>query len=374
MKISCPIQAIRRNAHILYFLLLLSALLIGCQLQATPGNLTGIYPADVTPTTQALLPTDEILQYGLSLEEATSLRSLSKVDDYPLYSMQFSADYRRMIPKKQGTLNPIRSLQSSRSWACSLFTTSGDGSNPLYGRNFDWEHSPALLLFNSSPGVYQSVSMVNLDFLRISKQAADAMDTLPIQDRQALLSAPYLPIDGMNEHGLVVGMAAVPNSEEIIDTQKPTVDSLLIMRIMLDQARNVDEALIIMQSYNIAWEGGPPLHYLLADSTGKSFLVEYYLNEMVVISNRNPWHLATNFLVKPIDSFPQGACWRYDKIHQELVESAGMLSPINALQLLDEVSQANTQWSIVYEMHTGNINVVMGRDFESTHVFQLSPK
>jgi len=34
-------------------------------------------------------------------------------------------------------------------WACSLFAGLGDVEQRLYGRNFDWDHSPAVLLFTA---------------------------------------------------------------------------------------------------------------------------------------------------------------------------------------------------------------------------------
>ena len=58
---------------------------------------------------------------------------------------------------------------------------------------------------------------------------------------------PALPFDGMNERGLVVGMAAVPDGNMPPDPGKETIDSLQVIRRMLDQASTVDEAVAIMQ-------------------------------------------------------------------------------------------------------------------------------
>ena len=89
---------------------------------------------------------------------------------------------------------------------------------------------------------------------------------------------------------------------------------------MLDHARTVDEAVGIMQSYNIDFGGGPPIHYLMADATGKSVLVEYYNGEMHVLDNEEPWHLATNFLRSSVDDPTEGGCWRYNTIQTQLTE------------------------------------------------------
>jgi hypothetical protein len=226
-----------------------------------------------------------------------------------------------------------------------------------YGRNFDWRYSPALLLFTDPPDGYASVSMVDIAYLGL----ADGVTDLPLSGRRALLDAPFWPFDGMNEHGLVVGMAAVPESAMPHDPEVETIDSLAVIREMLDRARDVDEALDIMQSYNIDWSGGPALHYLLADATGRSVLVEFYQGEMVLIPNETNWHLATNFLRSSVGEFDQGQCWRYDTIAQRLAQAEGRLTTQEAMALLDDVSQSNTQWSIVYGITTGEISVAMGR-------------
>ena len=257
-------------------------------------------------------------------------------------------------------------------WACSLFAALGDADNMFYGRNFDWEYSPAVLLFTDPPDGYVSVSMVDIAYLGFGGTKAGTLTNLPLIERRALLNAPFMPFDGMNEHGLVVGMAAVPGSEMPYDRDRETIDSLMVIREMLDHAHDVDEAVAILQSYNIRWGGGPPLHYLIADSSGRSVLVEFYEGEMVMIPNETPWHLATNHLRAIADETGHSGCWRYDRIYQRLTEAEGQLTTQDAIDLLAKVSQEETQWSIVYGMSSGDVNVTMGRQYDNLHTFHLS--
>jgi hypothetical protein len=242
----------------------------------------------------------------------------------------------------------------------------------LYGRNFDWQYSPAVLLFTDPPDGYASVSMVDIAYLGFGRGKVDTLTDLPLIERRALLDTPFMPFDGMNEHGLVVGMAAVPGGEMPQDRDKETTDSLMVIRKMLDQAHDVDEALAILQSYNIEWGGGPPLHYLIADSSGRSVLVEFYAGEMVILPNETPWHLATNHLRAIANETGPSGCWRYDRIYQRLTETGGQLTMQEAIDLLAEVSQGETQWSVVYGMSSGHVNVTMGRQYDSLHTFHLS--
>jgi hypothetical protein len=113
--------------------------------------------------------------------------------------------------------------------------------------------------------------------------------------------------------------------------------------------------------------GGPPVHYLMADRAGHAVLAEFYQGKLIVIANEHPWHLATNFLRASINGDPAGACWRYDKINQQLTEAEGRLTTEEAMNLLVEVSQEITQWSIVYGMTNGDIRLVVGQQYKTTH-------
>jgi len=325
------------------------------------------------------VPTGENRPDGLSNEEAATLSSLEQVDGYPLYTMRYYGAYDQRVSSAEGVRwsvsadlpNPnLAPLPSA--WACSLFAALGDADNVLYGRNFDWEYSPAVLLFTDPPDGYASVSMVDIAYLGFEGARAGTLTDLPLIERRALLDAPFLPFDGMNERGLAIGMAAVPPGQMRPDPDKETIGSLMVIRVMLDQASTVDEAVAILQAYNVDMEGGPPIHYLIAAPSGRSVLVEFYQGEMVVIPNETPWHLATNFLRASVGESAEGTCWRYDRISQRLTEAEGRITTQDAIDLLAEVSQEGTQWSVVYGMNTGDVNVTMGRQYDSPHTFHLS--
>ena len=337
---------------------LILGLLVGC---SAPAVAPMPVPPTLPPTT---VPTPTTRADGLSHEEAATLSSLEQVDDYPLYTMRYYGAYNQRASSTETASLPA--------WACSLFTALGDADHKLYGRNFDWEYSPAVLLFTDPPDGYASVSMVDIAYFGFEGTKAGTLTDLPLSERRALLEAPFWPFDGMNEHGLAIGMAAVPPGDMRPDPNKETVDSLRVIREMLDHASNVDEAVAILQSYNIDFGGGPPLHYLIADSSGSSVLVEFYQGEMVVIPNKTPWHQATNFLRASAGESAEGRCWRYDKISQRLTEAEGQLTVQDAMALLADVSQEGTQWSVVYGMSTGDVNVTMGREYDTLHTFPLS--
>ena len=316
------------------------------------------------PTTSPLPPAPTVNLQGLSPDTFSTLSSLEQLDDYPFYVMHYVGDYDY---PHTGFISPV-----DPDISCSLFAAMGDADGMLYGRNFDWDFSPSLLLFTDPSDGYASVSMVALSFLDISPSDSTRLADLPLANRTGLLAAPSLPFDGMNEYGLTVAMAAIPDEyvdDTNIDPSKPSIGSIGIIRQMLDHARNVDEALAIFEQYNIDFSGGPPIHYLLADPSGKAVLVEYYQGELVRLPNETPWHLATNHL--RCIAKGDGGCWRYSTISERLTAAHGVLDTQAAMQLLSDVKQDSTQWSAVYNMSSGEINVVISRHYQQVYTFHL---
>ena len=314
----------------------------------------------VPPEVTATLPAPG----SLSDNQLRTLSSLKQVDKYPLYTMDYYGEYDppRVSFLPAGEMTPA--------WGCSLFTILLDDEHLLYGRNFDWQFSPALLLFTDPPDGYASVSMVDITYLGFEGQNVFHLTDLPLEELKGLLDAPRIPFDGMNEQGLAIGMAAVPPGNMRSDPSKQTIGSLGVMRQVLDHARTVDEAVKIFQRYNIDFDDGPPIHYLVADAGGRAVLVEFYRGEMNVLPNDRPWHSATNFLRSSVQDPADGNCWRYDRINERLNAEQGLLNSNAAMDLLSEVAQGNTQWSVVYQMRRGEVSVAMGKEFEHAHTFQ----
>jgi choloylglycine hydrolase len=218
--------------------------------------------------------------------------------------------------------------------------------------------------------------MIDLEFLGFAGDRSKNLVGLPLNALKGLLDAPTIPFDGMNERGLAVGMAAVSPGGMLPDPGKATIDELAVMREILDHAGTVDEAIDILGLYNIDMSY-IPIHYLIASADGTSALVEFYQGKMAVQRNETPWQFATNFIVASTNGRPQGQCPRYDRISQMMEKSEGKLSSLDALSLLKNVSQSgssdsSTQWSIVYNLISGEINVVMGRQYDQgTHTLSL---
>jgi len=303
----------------------------------------------------------EIIPPELSVHDIAILSSLDQIDDFPLYTMVYEGDL-----TLEGENISLQRYGEEPAWACSLFTAYGDPDEILYGRNFDWDFSPALLLFMDPPGGYASVSMVDIYYLGFGGDQAFGIEDLSFEEQVGLLDAPYIPFDGMNEAGLVVGMAAVPPGNMWEDPAKETIDSLMVIRKVLDQAATIDEAVDIIRSYNIDM-GSTPIHYLISEKSGRSALIEFLKGEVVVLPNENDWQMATNFLMSETSTSREISCGRYRAIDEMLSTLDGKISPGQAMTLLDDVAQPSTQWSVVYRVNVGEVWVVMGGEFSRVH-------
>ncbi|UCE42964.1 MAG: linear amide C-N hydrolase [Candidatus Aminicenantes bacterium] len=299
-----------------------------------------------------------------------TIRSLKKLDEFPLYTMRFYGDYD--LPDYAHDASFPKNMRDGisygdlSSWACTCFSAKTEQGIQILGRNFDWNDHPALLLFTDPPKRYASVSMVDISYLGYAKSDS------PEKNPGGLFRSPLLPFDGMNEQGLAVGMMALPTAKAPQDPKKQTVSSLLIIRMMLDYAKNVEEAIAIIENFNIDFQGGPPLHYIITDRSGKSVVVEFVNHKISVLRNTHPWQVVTNFIMTGLSQENSlASCWRYKKVWETLENQVTMASLSNALSLLKDVSQSNTIWSAVYDTSSLDFLVVMGKKYGLVHEFNL---
>lgn len=329
-------------------LLLVSLLFAGC----LPAQTTLINPQ---PPAAAKVMTADIQK---------TLASLRQVDDYPLFTMTYYGAYELNLPETPAA------GQSTPGWACSLFVTFADPAQPIFARNFDWQQAPALLLFTDPPDGYASVSMVDISYLGYDESSLDKLQSF--EGQQDLLYAPRIPFDGMNEHGLAVGMAAVDPTAIPTDPQKPTIGSLRIIRLMLDRAQTVEEALGLFQQYNVDFSGGPPIHYLVADREGHSAVIEYKAGELRITHGDAPWQVATNFYLADSTPAQRQADQRYNRLDLALTKVAGKTSLGEAMTMLSDVAQHHTRWSVVYGMKDGAVWLATAKRYTTIHEFQLA--
>lgn len=240
-------------------------------------------------------------------------------------------------------------LQEMGSSAFSIPNKEGNGY--YFGRNFDSEQSNTLVFVKHSEGDYSSISTVNLNFIN---QISNSNVTLPedILKTLALLS----PVDGMNEKGLSVSVGMlknIPNDQspdfpEIIDQSvdyKFNITTTTLVRFLLDNASSANEAIKMINVFNLHGNSDMNVHYVITDITGKTYVVEYIHNEVVITETS----VATDFYIAEGEYHEYGiGLERYNTINEMKNGNQNM----NAEEVKSTLAavKEKTQWSVVYDL------------------------
>jgi hypothetical protein len=307
-------------------------------------------------------------QQGTSAQ--STLASLKKVDDFPLYTMTYYGDYGFADYLRTGigpTLSKGEPLHNpDEAWGCTGISASEPDSTRIFGRNFDWHDCVPLLLFTKAPGALASVSMVDLEYFGYSRSnLPDAGGTT-----SGLLNAPYMPFDGMNEKGVTIGMMAVPEARAPSTAGKVTIGEIQVIRLVLDYAATLEEAISLIDRYNVRIED-PPIHYLIADRSGQSAVIEFVGGQMYVLRSNDRWQVSTNFIIHGSNAPVETPCRRYENAYARLRQAGGIISQASAFSILQLVSQSSTIWSTVYETGALQVHVALARTYSSTRTFSL---
>lgn len=237
-------------------------------------------------------------------------------------------------------------------FGCSTLSVKSTEAGYLFGRNFDWNACNALIISSTPDEGYASVSTVNMDFIQ-----AGGLNISILPDEVQAIIGLYAPLDGMNEKGLAVSVNMIEDTDTIEqNTDKPDLTTTTAIRLLLDQAANVAEALDLLSRYDLHASMGMMIHLAIADAEGNSVAVEYVNNEMVVTETP----VVTNFYLAEGEKYGIGTAQshtRYDLLQQALTNKQTM-TEAEVRDALDSVSKDNfgefesTEWSIVMNQNT----------------------
>ena len=328
-------------------------------------------------------------------DEQKTLASLKVINDHPFYQMTFYGDYARYLEMKKrfywamGFPRPL----------CSSFAALNPQGHAILGYNNDGESRSILLLFTDPSDGYASLSIsaIGDGFPWFTKSFTPFNSD---RDRSLLLYAPYATQTGMNEMGLAVSTMTDPEGSWSIDPEKDTLGAAEARRVILDHAKDVEEAIALLSQNNVSYQGTSVSHLLLADRSGHSALLEWVDGEMKVMRNQRPWQAATNFRVFGADetinadisqyqagrSIPNDNLgrkyWRYVTAWETLRKADGLLSPEQSKDLLSMVSvdlinngtRILTHYSVVYDLVTGEVQIVTDRNYDQPYHYSLPMK
>ena len=274
---------------------------------------------------------------------------------------------------KHITTGESRPAFQTGGFGCSTLSVKSPEGEALFGRNFDWQTCEAMVVRSKPESAYASVSTVNMDFIRSGY--GSGLSQLP--DAVRTLIALYAPLDGMNEKGLAVSVNMIQDYDAICqDTGKPNLTTTTAIRLFLDRAANVEEALALLGQYDMHSSMGMMVHFALADRSGRSVVVEYIDDEMVVTDTP----AVTNFYLA--EGRKQGigtaqSHTRYERLMKRLAEDEAM-DMDQVRDALDSVSKDNfgefesTEWSIVFNLNNGEACYYHRENYGNSYVFSVN--
>ena len=237
------------------------------------------------------------------------------------------------------------------SFGCSTIYTQDENGTYFFGRNYDWAECETMIVHTKPENGYESVSTCCLDFLGFGdKYAPDGSMTERMQSTAAI----YVPLDGMNAKGLVVADLTAGDDEETYQrTGKVNLTTTTAIRLLLDKAADVDEAVALLKQYDMNSSIGISHHLSIADAHGKSIVVEYVNGEMLVSETK----VVTNHYLTDCEKRGVGSAQSRER-YDTLAAYSGPTDAPQVRDMLESVAQKNypktdgsyekTMWSIVY--------------------------
>lgn len=259
-------------------------------------------------------------------------------------------------------------------FGCSTIAAINPQGEALFGRNFDWDTCEAMVVVSVPERGYASISTVNMDFITQGTGGAAGM-ALRL-DEVRTLAALYAPLDGMNEAGFAISVNMIQDSASIDqNTEKPDLTTTTAVRLLLNQAASVDEALALLTRYDLHASMGMMIHFAMTDADGRSVVAEYINNEMVVTETP----VVTNFYFAEGEKQgigTQQSHERYD-ILMDCLNQSETLDITSMRDALDSVSKdnfeefASTEWSVIFNLDTGIAHYWHRENYKTGYTFAI---
>lgn len=264
---------------------------------------------------------------------------------------------------------------------CSSFTGNTQEGDRIFGRNYDFKQTNTMIVYcKPGKGRHSSVSTVDLQFISIDKEKGVA----GLKDRILCLAAPFVPLDGVNDAGVSCGIYMTYQGAETVatdvNTEKPDLTSTTMLRMVLDYADDVDEAIELIKQYDLHDSANTSYHYMIADASGKSAILEWVngtdttdndgsKRELVIHyndpANGENYQAVTNFIITEgyYDGVAEDEKKGYDRyeiltntltanggVVKDEEEAMGILDSVSRRDMRAEDSNSITVHSVVYNL------------------------
>lgn len=333
--------------------------------------------------------------YASRIKTMSSITKVTSYDDgYDLYTMDVAYDYSLQnvidsgITDNQTFIDAVlhESLpllpisMKAPSFSCSAFTAQGsDGT--LMGRNYDFKLDTSALLVRCSPkDGYRSIG-----FAALNNVAADQA-TSDVKARLACLTAPFICLDGVNEKGVSIAVLTLDSEPTNQQTDRQAIATTLAIRLVLDKAASTEEAVALLEGYDMFASSGRDYHFYITDASGDGRVIEYDPADTSRPLKATPMRAITNFYALYADQVlpnQKNGIYGHGKERWEAIESVldanADDNASTAWEALRAASQdpnpndvtSNTQWSIVYNNSDLTADITLRRHWGDVAHFEL---
>ena len=205
---------------------------------------------------------------------------------------------------------------------CSVFLTHNPEGEVITCRNYDYPHRVSaedrsltglnIVLHCKPEGKYESIAMADAVWIGEDNPLLQrGGPDLEGFDPELLKILPYQCMDGINEKGLSVSVLRVDIREGDQPARFPAGSSMLL-RFLLDDCADVDEAVRKTETGIIVPEDWQGCHFFVSDASGRSVVIESRNSQVSVI----PTDVCTNFYLGSDDMEDN---YRNGKLREEAV-------------------------------------------------------
>lgn len=334
--------------------------------------------------------------YFTRLQTAGSIRQVTNRGGYDLYRIDVKYNYRLdgviaygitddqsmvdAILKESLPLLPVHIEVPD--FGCTAFVMADTDGTVRMGRNYDFRRDTSAMLVCCLPkGGYRSVGFAALDNVSANHPLSSS------GKRLACLTAPFICLDGMNEKGVSIAVLTLDSAPTFQHTGKPVIATTLAIRLVLDNAATTQEAVELLQGYDMFASGGRDYHFYITDASGNGRVVEYDCDDparpMVVTEAQ----VVTNYFACYADRVQPNqhngiyghGKERADAVRNCILPDISLSENVvwralrSAAQEPDPASPtSNTQWSVIYNDTDLTAKVVLRRQWDDIFQYRLT--
>jgi hypothetical protein len=260
----------------------------------------------------------------------------------------------------------------AQEFGCSSLYIKNNKGGYYFGRDYDMTPTTNLLVLANYPDHgYSSISSSDVNGVA---QLFKTNNKNELEQLVKLFAIIY-PVDGINEKGLSITLNSVLDGTLWKTFQnepnKKTISHTTAVRLILDKAATVNEAIELLKSLN--YDGSiQNVHYQISDTTGKSVAIEYYNDKMYITETP----VLTNYYVS--EDIPEGHNSEYpiDKRFNDLMKFYKAKPIMNYTEIKESMiaakqdsQEAKTEWTVIYD--TLNLEANYYRKLDYQHVYRI---